>query len=72
MSDFKDTFFPGRTWNPVIGTDRDSTRRQNAFGDDASSVTSASVGLSVIMQGKTQAEIYEARDKEERKQLMED
>lgn len=70
VMDFKDSFYPGKTWNPLIGSQRDSARR--AIPDDQSSATSVSVALSTIMAGKTQGDLHDARDKEERKMLMEE
>ena len=71
MRDFKDRFFPGRTWNPDVDSRSDEKKRMAEIGDN-SSVTSQSVHISTIMQGRTNADIQMDKDAAERKQLMED
>lgn len=68
MREFKDYFYPGRPWNPDIDTESDERRRMEAIRrDDASSVTSESVAISTIMQGRTKADEYAEKDMAERK-----
>ena len=73
MRDFKDRFYPGRPWNPDIDNESEERRRMDRLRkDDSSSVTSESVAISTIMQGRTNQDIYAERDQAERKQLMAD
>jgi hypothetical protein len=72
MKDFKDRFYPGRSWNPDIDNLSDERRRMQRLEKDDSSVTSESVAISTIMQGRTNSENNADRDMAERKQLMAD
>ena len=74
LKKFKDTFFPGKPWDPQIDSRGEERRRLDrmALADDQSSVTSASVAISTIMQGKTKGDLFDAQEAEERKMLMED
>ena len=73
IRDFKERFYPGRSWEPQFDAQSEERRRLEAMAnDDASSATSKSVAVSTIMQGKTNADLYNAREMEERKQLMRD
>jgi len=62
MKDFKDRFYPGRSWNPDIDNLSDERRRMERLAKDNSSVTSESVAISTIMQGRTNDEIYAEKD----------
>lgn len=67
MKDFKDYFYPGKTWSAEI-----ESRRSRISADDKSDASSVSAAISTIMQGKTNADLHEARDARERQKLMMD
>lgn len=71
MKDFKDMFFPGKRWNPATDNISEDRRRMDAISDNMS-IETESVAISTIMQGRTNEELFEAREMEERKQLMRD
>lgn len=72
MKDFKDAFFPGKAWKPQVDDASEERRRMERLGRDSDfgDGTSESVAISTVMQGRTNAEIYEAREAEERRRLM--
>ena len=68
MQEFKNTFFPGKRWDPEVDNESDIQRRMDQpAGSDNESVATESVAISTIMQGKTNQELAEARDMEERR-----
>ena len=72
MQEFKDIFFPGKRWDPQIEDASEQERRREAMGSDDMSMETESVQISTIMAGKTNEELYEAKEMEERRQLMRD
>ena len=74
MKDFKDTFFPGKPWKPQVDDASEERRRMDRLGRDSDfgDATSESVAISTVMQGRTNAELHDDREAEERRRLMHD